>query len=873
MTAELWGKWGRDGASRYPLQAHLLDTAAFAAVLCDRWVPDRLLVRAAAQLGTDRAGVVQLLVSAAGLHDLGKAVAVFQRQLLAEHPPAGIDQHARQLDQAGLVKPEHPLKLLSDDERRWVRRHEVAGAVLLQGRLDDAGAAGIASLVAGHHGAWDIPLAVGQDSTVCRYHDWLRTDPAWKRAREDLVSVLRDVAGVDPDLPVRDMACVPLLTGVVVLADWLASDLAERDPTVSSDWHDHYRTRTAQAAGTVDELLGSPSRPHGTFKDLFGFEPSRPVQQHLVRDAEPGLRIVAVPTGDGKTEAALGHWLLNADRRQGLFFALPTMATADAMFTRVRQMFKGTPTVGALAHGRSLLNEFYAEPDRPLDGETHDGHGGLAAGEWFHSNRRAVLAPIAVGTADQLVLAALRHRHNFLRMLGAATKTVVFDEVHSYDPYMASLLERFLVWAGEWQIDTVLLSATLPTERLEAYTRAYSGQGPPGDVPYPAVVTVPAGAAPQVAPLDGTHAARTVQLRYHRTDDPAAAMAAVVRDLRADNPHAKIGVITNTVKRCQQVAADLDGRTGNPALAGQLHVMHARFTADVRARQAADAAASYGKTSVDGPATMVATQVVEQSIDLDFDVLVTDLCPAPSLLQRLGRVHRHDLDAAGRRRARPSGCPHPTVHVIVPDAVGDAPAQLWPWLPYPAVSILRTWNDGLHRGARTELHVPDDVQRFVDASHVQLDELTTGDGLDHAAESELFRQVVQRQQAEQQAIPLPTKLRRKPERGLGDYASDRSDEDQLQTRWIERPSFDLLLCNGGDGTWQQPLPTNPDREQVRALLGCVVTSPYEVHATAELPAGWDRTLLSQVRLVDLTSERKWRLDPLLGFTRRKDTDV
>lgn len=866
----LWAKW-YDGKS-YPLEAHLLDSAAFATVLCERWVPARLIEVAADKLGTDRAGVVRLVTTAAGLHDLGKATAVFQRQLLAQRPPRGIDTHAAALDGAGLTAPGVPLERLSDTERRWVRRHEIAGAVMLHGELARAGAHGIASLVAGHHGMWDIPDEDEPQTTVCRYHRWMVDDPAWAAERDRIVEVVTSVTGADVDLPVGDAAVVPLLTGLVVLADWLASDLADRDPNVHGSWRDHHHRRLSDATASVGSLLGTVQRPGGSFTDVFSFAPTRPVQRHLVRAGEPGLRIVAAPTGDGKTEAALGHWLLNAPERQGVFFALPTMATSDAMFARVRAVFAGTGTYGALAHSRSLLNEFYADTDRPVGGEVHDSCGGLAPSRWLSGNRRSVLAPVSVGTADQLLLGAVRHRYTFLRLLGAATKTVVFDEVHSYDPYMAVLLERFLEWAAEWRIDTVLLSATLPAERIEAYTTAYGGQVTT-TATYPSVVTVGTDGTTTAVALEASDAARTLQLEHHVHADVVDATVALVRDLRRRHPSAKIGVIVNTVGRCQQVAAALAGRTGEPPLPGQLDVLHARFTADVRARQAADAVARYGKASVDGPATLVATQVVEQSVDLDLDVLVTDLCPAPSLLQRAGRVHRHEL--AGRDRSRPDGCEQPVVHVMVPAAVRDRPAKLWPWLPYPAAQVLRTWDRGLHDGSRTTLRVPDDVQSFVDDSHVRLDELAGDELLAHELESELFGQVVKRQSAQKQAVPSPKLLRRSPPRGLTGYATAQ-DEDRPQTRWIDQPSFDLLLINGGAGTWQGELPDHPSRAQVRALLGSVVTVPRAVsHPSCTMsphPEGWDRTLLAGVQIVDLGTHPSASLDPLLGFVDRKDAD-
>src|SRR5690606_24464512 len=145
------------------------------------------------RLGFDRDEIVRIVVTAAGLHDIGKASSVFQRQSLASRPPEGIRRHGIELASAQLGEPDaNHLTLLDDEARRWVRRHEVAGAVMLHGRLDGAGAEGLAALVAGHHGLWDIPEIDDEDplvaaSAVCVYHRWMLHDPAWASEREQIV--------------------------------------------------------------------------------------------------------------------------------------------------------------------------------------------------------------------------------------------------------------------------------------------------------------------------------------------------------------------------------------------------------------------------------------------------------------------------------------------------------------------------------------------------------------------------------------------------------------------------------------------------------------------------------------------------------------
>ena len=872
---KLWAKWGEAGAA-YSLAEHLVDTAAFAAALWDRWVPAGLAARLDTMCGGDGRAVY---VAAAALHDLGKATPVFQGQLLSPRR-AVFAGHLDELSSQGLTnEPRFPQRPLDPASREslLLRRHEIASAVMLSRQYDDAGSDGVAAVVAGHHGRWNIPDPYDFDAPryPCSWYRWLLDDPAWSAVRAELVRTVERTLGVDPDTNIDDPAAVPILTAMVCLADWLASDLATRltegaprdvdDPGFVQD-------RTDRARDAIDDLLGTVRKPAGGFEQVFGFAPSRPVQQQLLATAPLGLRIVTVPTGDGKTEAALGHWMTNAEEGRGLYFALPTMATADAMFARVRRFFAHAPgpVSGRLAHSRAILNEFYTDPSRPLDAETYgeDGHG-LQPADWFNGRHRGLLAPVTVGTADQLLLAALRHRFNFMRLLGAATKTVVFDEVHSYDTLMASLLECFLAWAGPLGIDVVLLSASLPQERTSRYVAAYTGADPTppaGGWPYPGVVTCAGGdpAAADVARVADSGRARTVRLRYEAVDLATPEQTAdVVRRIVAAHPGAKVGVIVNTVSRCQQVAELLLADGTFP-----VDVMHSRFPAAVRGRHVIDAVSLYGKGSTSGTRVCVATQVIEQSVDLDFDVELTDLCPAPALVQRAGRLHRHQHDPA--RRIRPAGITDPVVHVL--HAADPADGDVHAHLPYEAALVVKTWRSGLDSGRRAELDVPGDVQRFVDDSHVGADEAMAAADDDPLVAALFYGRAAQQAHASRTRVPAPDELRRDPARGLTDFCSGDLDTGHYQTRWDNLARADVVLVDvDAAGAWHGPLPDRPDRDETLALLGATVTLSGRIAnaVTADgqdAPVGWaDQPLLAGLTVLDLSMSDRWELHPTLGF--------
>ncbi|AXV09902.1 CRISPR-associated helicase Cas3 (plasmid) [Euzebya pacifica] len=857
--------------------AHLVDTAAVASALVDRWVPSRLLDDPTREA----------VVAAAGLHDLGKAGPVFQGQLMARRRDSRFADHLAGLSTAGLGCPGPVLsgvRLAAGEEQALLRRHEVLSAAILAGRVEDAGAEGLAALVAGHHGCWRLPF--DDYGAVPVALEAVRSDPGWSAWHRDAIAVIEGLVGGAGTSAV-DPVVVPVAAGVVVVADWLASHLADVDPSgvegADGDWEVWFERRVGDAHRLVEDLLGVPVRPAGSVEDILGVPSLRPVQQAVSASTARGLRLVMAPTGEGKTEAAFGRWLAHhAGAGSGLLFALPTMATTDAMLERVRPLFADTDARGALAHGRSILNGFN-RPAGPLHGSVHNGPGGLSPSWWFNGRGRQVLAPVTVCTVDQVLLSVLAHRHNFVRLLGVFSKMVVVDEVHTFDPYMSGLLERFLRWAGRFGVDVVLMSATLPAERQRTYVEAYA-DGPAGlpAAVYPSVVTCTGGVV-DVSPVAMSRPARTVvidRMSFGGPDDIARYVAGVV----AAHPDAKVGVILNTVGRVQQVATALHallGCSGTHAdgRCGTLWTAHSRFPAAVRSRQTAAMLGEFGPDSTTGAAVLVATQVVEMSLDIDLDLLITDLCPAPSLVQRIGRLHRHTHDPAVRRR--PGGMRHPRVVLVTPDPWPDGPAG---WLPYPAPVIGATWEHGLGGGAVNELVVPNDVQAFVDRSHLPVTALygPEGEGLADELVTHLLGESAKAQRAGRAAIPTPEAMTSRTAAALEKFANAEVDGLRLSTRWDDTPTALVLLHNpdgppgaSTNGVWGGPIPSAPGYDEQAELLGCTVTisgrQAFDVTPRDDIgrpsPGRWDGTLLHDVVPLPLPSP-DWDPDPLTGLTRR-----
>ena len=886
----LWGKWGDNGAQRYALLAHLLDSASVAQALFDRWLPPRLVDKLDHRLVASGGTARQIVVTAAGLHDLGKINPYFQGQLLGRRTGEFAEQ-TEALRAAGYWLPSGPLLTPSSgDEREFVGRHEIATTVLLRDELDEDPDS-FACVVGGHHGKWNIfgTEEVDADAfpVACGFYTALRSDPKWTEqvaAHQDEVLGLlgTDVFDRAADF---DRAAVPFLTSIVCLADWIASS----EESVTEGQRLLYLLERAPREFSVERrrflddhvatILGIPHTPKGDFKSVFGFEPSRPVQVELVRKDPPGLTVVMVPMGEGKTEAALGHWMLSATEKQGIYFALPTMATADAMFDRVRAFFANTedPVLGGLSHGRAVLNAFYqpSKVDPTILSDLPDGSVGLVPQDWFTGRHRALLAPVSVGTIDQLLSGALRHRYNFLRLLGLATKTIILDEVHTYDPYMSALLCSFLEWAGWLELDVVLLSATLSAGRLTEYVEAYRrGQGSLDALAltptYPSVVRVVGGAVVATDLSDATSGREVaIDIAWEPAPPRAAwkGALAVVRRVVSAYPGAKVGVIMNTVGGAQSVAAALveDGLT--PGL------LHARMPAFERAARAQAAICEFGKDSVDGPAILAATQVVEASIDLDFDILVTEVCPAASLLQRCGRVWRHDLDDPVRQRSRPGGLTAPLAFIIHPDSF---PENSKAFLPYLEAEIVKTLA-ALDEGTATRIAIPGDVQRLVDAADVQLADLDT---MGTSAEDAVISKKVKQLRGREASVPGPAAVTSRLAH-LADFTRGELGDEERATRLNDLPSAVLLpIAAANRLAWSKdnPLPKRPTREQVLALVSYTIPVSGAIAGLAhrEVTAGnrafsareFDHRLLSDIIVVDLDDTDLLALDDLLGLSKR-----
>jgi len=714
MRMDLWKLWGktRKDAERqvigtHPLIGHMVDVAEVIGVLWERCLGLHWHQHACSALGCDSETARQTIMFWAALHDLGKASPSFQRRyqparsLLEDEGLSFVQHYSKDTAYHGLISA-------------W------ALEPLLQQRfgLSRPLARDLAKALGGHHGSWPTPGATGRltsDDTG---------DAAWDAVRGEIYTVLHTLYS-PPAIhkPTADrmerQALVTLLGGLVSVADWIGS-MEEYFGGVDAQSPGAYALQAQaiarRAVGDLQWDAWQPPQEPAPFNQLFPFSP-RPEQQAIIDLAPaldgPSLVLVEAPTGCGKTEAALylaDQWAHRLGQR-GLYVAMPTMATSNAMYGRVVQMLDRRYGAGQVSPLLIHSQSRWTNPSPRVHTESERDDNLLTDAEnmgWFLPRKRSLLAPFGVGTVDQTLLSVLLTRHFFVRLFGLAHKTIIFDEVHAYDTYMSTLFARLLKWLRADGCSVVMLSATLPDSTRRAFMAAYgAGQSTaPGQAqaapltPYPSVTWV-SGAKSGCMPLPVVEA-REIELRWHPRDDDA--LAATLRQALAEGGCA--AVLCNTVRRAQDVYLALQEAAIVPQQ--DLTLFHARYPHAWREEIEQKVLSRYDQNSTPGTrrGIVVATQVIEQSLDLDFDLMVSDLAPIDLILQRAGRLHRH------AQRERPPRLSNPRMLLIEPESAESLPEWGSDAYVYEPYVLLRTW---LALQERTRLALPSETQMLIEA--------------------------------------------------------------------------------------------------------------------------------------------------------------
>lgn len=527
--------------------------------------------------------------------------------------------------------------------------------------------------VTGHHGhirSADYVTATSL-SPLCD-HRLAQVD---LRAREAWLSALELLFLKPAGLSLFDSppVCSPLLPGFCSVADWLGSRcdggdfVFRQERTELQKYFEKRYSGDARRVLGLAGLMGKP-RSYSGVGSLLSDATMKPRSlQTLVDDLPlcPGLTLVEAPTGSGKTEAALGYaWrLVAAGLADSIIFALPTQATANAMLHRLKTMSPllfDNPNV-VLAHGTARFNSAFTAIKHAALGGYESEDGWVQCSQWLAEGRKRVfLGQIGVCTVDQVLISVLPVKHRFVRSFGVGRSVLIVDEVHAYDAYMYGLLEEVLRQQRRCGGSAILLSATLPERQRQQLSGAWDAllDQKAEAAPYPLASwtaggeTTPFELHPSQLPEPATVKVEPLRVREMMPDEQLLARVAAAAEAGA-----QVALICNMVDVAQELARKLRGRTRSP-----VDLFHARYCYIHRQRKEKRAIIRFGlKGKRRKGRILVATQVVEQSLDLDFDWVITQLCPVDLLFQRIGRLHRH------AREVRPPGFESAVCTVLLPD--------------------------------------------------------------------------------------------------------------------------------------------------------------------------------------------------------------
>lgn len=740
-----WGKAEKEGPGYHLLVYHCLDIAAVGQILFKN--NPRLLRKFSSLTGLDEQTCEYWFLLFLALHDIGKFSITFQglREDLLEH-----------LQQIKTTKP-YTIRHDSLGHLIW---NDAGWKTCLSGEMEDYVEYWqeifrcFSNAFTGHHGV--PPRLKGNNEMRLRLSSFFERNNI--EAAENFIRDISALFGkhqgdISPQVLYELTPYVTwLLSGFVVLCDWIGSNkswfrLGNQPMSLEEYWRKH---AIPQAVHAVREAgIGTPWDVDASmfFDSVFpAIDKPTPLQRHASEcplPSSPQLFILEDITGSGKTEAALflARRMMAQGLGSGIYLALPTMATSNAMFKRLAEnpsqnetpvylrLFNNTanPSI-VLAHGARHLSKTFMDAIAQSTAEKneegrHEETATAQCAAWLADNRKkALLADVGVGTLDQALLAVLPARFQSLRLFGLAGHILIVDEVHAYDPYMNKLLQNLLTFHAALGGSAILLSATLPRHTRQEMLKSFcKGLG----------MTCPA--------VRSDHYPLATRISHEVFDEkPLEAMPE-----RKTSVHIELVSDRKEIER-RIVEVSQSGRcvcwirnTVHDALAGheslkkvvppdKLMLFHARFAMGDRLNIEDAVINTFGKKSVEAERrgmVLVATQVVEQSLDLDFDLLVSDLAPMDLIIQRAGRLHRHLRDERGNPLSVDGGPDRrePARFLIhSPEPLEDADGD-WFARPFPKAAYVYPSHGCLWLTARLVndtriLRMPDDARKLIEAA-------------------------------------------------------------------------------------------------------------------------------------------------------------
>lgn len=904
---DFWAKTGK-GDEWLSLDRHLDDVAAVADRIWAVALTPRQRAWFASSCRVDEATMRAWWVFLAGIHDVGKASPAFQGLVP--------DLAAR------VVAPELPIGSIVGGA---VRHDQVSGAILVHSwgnawapDVVPATWQSLAAVISGHHGVLRSKRELSDASFRA-----LEPFPGWTPHQRALLDARAERLRLRPDrVPTPTSSSVVLaLAGLITVSDWIGSD-QERFPVTATA--ERAESTTLAVSAVTSAAWAAPRvTPGQEFGDLFVVARHDPdsvpctprASQRAVIDAldgrnDPCLVLVEDRTGSGKTEAALWaayRGLENGAR--GVYIGMPTRATANQLHQRTerflaRALVDDAARVRLLHSGVEASDPAVGEVPMPSAVAVQGDDAEAAAREetdaraWFLDRRRGLLERFGVGTIDQALLAVLTARHFTVRLWGLQGKVVIADEVHAYDAYMSALLDRAVEWLAALDCPVVLLSATLPPNRRAELVTAYrrgrlaARERKRGrrvrldavtfeDAPYPRL-TIAGDDGVEVIAVDDPRDPRTFAV--DRLDVPEEDAGALVADrvVEAVAEGGCVAVVCNTVALAQRRFAAIRRRVDADT---EVLLLHAKLRPAEREPLEQRLMAMLGPMARLGAGrperlVVVATQVVEQSLDVDFDLMWSDIAPIDLLIQRAGRIHRHVRRDGHGASERPGE--HLVPRLIVLDTAGRSIAR-----PYVRGNDRVYAPPVLHRTRRLlesceRITEPDDLDRMIAAVYPAKPEdealgLTAEDAAaltlaDQQLKSEARKRDDEAKRnliADPGAVDPPWEQAEAPLADAEDPGA--TVRNAAATRWITEPTIGVVVLGAEELQWIEEAPSDADaRELLRRAVSLRV---HQLGIRIDRrrrepglgldwqPAAWGRHPLLRHHLLVRTDEQGQALPP------------
>lgn len=784
----LWAKKKRIDDSFYwlPLYIHLDDTGKLMGLLWEhrlsQGVRDLVFESLSVENDISEEYPRNLAEFLGYLHDLGKASASFQYKRTF---PVDKD-----LDQVIYDKLSWGSFDLSYNDSINPPRHDELGEYILNKyKINQT----ISSIIGAHHGRpieekWNDDI-IGKEKSIYQTNDSNSLEyKGWDDIHRFLIN---DALGKSEIQSIENLLIIPekiqvIYSGLLIMADWIASN-ENYFPLIGVEDKDLEENRLENG---FSKWLSEKTRAwepqiadtNNMFDERFGFEPrsEQKVLGDLVKTIDqPGILIYEAATGSGKTEASLlaAEILAKKSGRNSLFFALPSQATSNSIFSRVKKWLENLYQEDKegksirLIHGKASYNDEFSSL-RPTKTVYEDDAGGVSVNKYFAGNKLSILDDFTVGTIDQLLLMSLKQKHLMLRHLGFSNKVVIIDEVHAYDTYMNVFLDETIKWLAAYNVPVIILSATLPTQRRNQLIKSYViGQGKS----YKRMQKPEEYEIEKNYPLlsytseEGIHQFKDfvkkeskkydiIKLSKDTSDD-------IVKLIKKEACDGGIfGIIVNTVRKCQNLAKKLIEEFGED----KVEVLHSSFISNEKIQKEEKLLNTIGKNAKRPEfKIIIGTQVIEQSLDIDFDVLYTDLAPMDLLIQRIGRLHRH------RYNKRIERFKNPKVYVM---NCSDYDFDKGSTYVYQSYFLMRT-----EYFLPNEIDIPEDVSNLVQEVYsredIDIDDKYLGDYIGYKNE---YESVIRNKKAKAKVFCLhdPKKITRE-DKNIKNWISNSNDASEL----------------------------------------------------------------------------------------------